>query len=57
MLPCLTGRALHPVTTNLAAKLTEEFRGAIMLSHAGGADCYNVAELLAAGMSRSRTSG
>ncbi len=46
----LSGRALHPVTTNLAARLSEDFRGGLMLSYAGGADCYNVAELLAAGM-------
>jgi NADPH-dependent glutamate synthase beta subunit-like oxidoreductase len=46
----LSGRALHPVTTNLAARLTEEFRGGLMLSYAGGADCYNVTDLLACGM-------
>jgi NADPH-dependent glutamate synthase beta subunit-like oxidoreductase len=46
----LSGRALHPVTTNLAAMLSEEFRGDVMLSYAGGADCFNVADLLAAGM-------
>ena len=46
----LSGRALHPVTTNLASKISEEFRGDLMLSFAGGADCFNVAELLASGM-------
>ncbi len=46
----LSGRALHPVTTNLAAMLSEEFRGDVMLSYAGGADCFNVADLLAAGL-------
>jgi putative selenate reductase len=46
----LSGRALHPVTTNLAAMLSEEFRGDVMLSFAGGADCFNVADLMAAGM-------
>jgi putative selenate reductase len=46
----LSGRALHPVTANLAAKLTEEFRGDLMLSYAGGADCFNVTDLLSAGM-------
>ncbi|MGD8685105.1 MAG: FAD-dependent oxidoreductase, partial [Chloroflexota bacterium] len=46
----LSGRALHPLTTNLAAKLSEEFRGDLMLSYAGGADCFNVTDLLAAGM-------
>ncbi|MEA2025510.1 MAG: FAD-dependent oxidoreductase, partial [Chloroflexota bacterium] len=46
----LSGRALHPVTTSLASKLSEEFRGDLMLSFAGGADCFNVGDLLAAGM-------
>ncbi len=46
----LSGRALHPVTVNLATRLAEEFRGALMLSFAGGADCFNVTDLLAAGM-------
>ncbi len=46
----LSGRALHPVTANLASRISEEFRGDLMLSFAGGADCFNVADLLAAGM-------
>ncbi len=46
----LSGRALHAVTTNLAATLNEEFRGTLPLSFAGGADCFNVADLLGAGM-------
>ncbi len=46
----LSGRALHPVTANLAARLGEEFHGDLMLSFAGGADCFNVSDLLAAGM-------
>lgn len=46
----LSGRALHAVTTNLASKISEEFRGDLMLSFAGGADCFNVADLLRCGM-------
>ena len=46
----LSGRALHAVTVNLAAAITEEFRGELPLSFAGGADCFNVADLLASGM-------
>ncbi len=46
----LSGRALHAVTTNLAARLTDEFEGGLPLSFAGGADCFNVAPLLASGM-------
>jgi putative selenate reductase len=46
----LSGRALHAVTTNLAATIAEEFRGDLPLSFAGGADCFNVADLLGCGM-------
>ncbi len=46
----LSGRALHAVTTNLASMISEEFRGDLMLSFAGGADCFNVADLLRSGM-------
>ena len=43
----MSGRALHPVTVNLAAALAEEFGGDMPLSFAGGADCFNLADLLA----------
>jgi NADPH-dependent glutamate synthase beta subunit-like oxidoreductase len=46
----MSGRALHAVTTNLALRLTEEFRGDLLLSFAGGADAFNVADLLRSGM-------
>ena len=46
----LSGRPLHAVTTNLAAMIAEEFEGELPLSFAGGADCFNVADLLGAGM-------
>jgi putative selenate reductase len=46
----LSGRPLHAVTTNLAAAIAEEFAGEVPLSFAGGADCFNVADLLGAGM-------
>jgi putative selenate reductase len=46
----LSGRALHPVTANLANLLNEEFRGDLLFSFAGGADAFNVAPLLSAGM-------
>jgi putative selenate reductase len=46
----LSGRPLHAVTTNLAQRLTEEFEGGLALSFAGGADCFNVADLLGSGM-------
>ena len=46
----LSGRALHAVTTNLAARITDEFGATVPISFAGGADAFNVANLLAAGM-------
>ena len=46
----MSGRALHAVTVNLAATLAGEFEGDLPLSFAGGADCFNVADLLGAGM-------
>ena len=46
----MSGRPLHAVTVNLASALAEEFRGDLPLSFAGGADCFNVADLLGAGI-------
>ncbi len=46
----LSGRALHAVTTNLASAISDEFDGALPLSYAGGADAFNVAQLLAGGV-------
>ncbi|MFW2338763.1 MAG: NAD(P)-binding protein, partial [Acidimicrobiia bacterium] len=46
----LSGRPLHAVTTNLASRISEDFRGDLLLSFAGGADAFNVADLLKSGM-------
>ncbi len=46
----LSGRALHPITTNLALRLAEEYRGDLLMSFAGGADCFNVPDLLRSGL-------
>ncbi|NNC40235.1 MAG: FAD-dependent oxidoreductase [Acidimicrobiia bacterium] len=46
----LSGRALHAVTANLAMRISEDFRGDLLLSFAGGADAFNVADLLKSGM-------
>ena len=46
----LSGRPLQAVTVNLAATLAREFSGDLRMSYAGGADCWNVADLLACGM-------
>ncbi|MEN8040275.1 MAG: putative selenate reductase subunit YgfK [Actinomycetota bacterium] len=46
----MSGRALHAVTSNLALRLSEEFEGDMLMSFAGGADAFNVSDLLASGM-------
>lgn len=46
----LSGRPLHAITVNLAAKLADEFEGELPMSFSAGASCYNAANLLRAGM-------
>jgi NADPH-dependent glutamate synthase beta subunit-like oxidoreductase len=46
----LSGRALHAVTVNLASLIAEEFRADMLMSFAGGADAFNVSDLLRSGM-------
>lgn len=45
----MSGRALHAVTVNLAAALADDLPD-VPVSFAGGADCFNMPDLLAAGM-------
>ncbi|MDP2237239.1 MAG: putative selenate reductase subunit YgfK [Bacteroidales bacterium] len=45
----MSGRALHPLTANLAALLQDSFDGSLNLSFSGGADAFNVSDLLACG--------
>jgi putative selenate reductase len=46
----LSGRALHAVTVNLAARISDTFEGSMPLSFAGGADAFNLPDLLAGGL-------
>jgi len=46
----LSGRPLHAITVNLASQLSGEFNGDLPMSFSAGADCFNSADLLAAGM-------
>jgi len=46
----LSGRALLPVTVNLASKIKEEFGDKLLLSFSGGADYLNVPDLLRSGL-------
>jgi putative selenate reductase len=43
----MSGRALHPISVNLAAKLQNEFEGQLDISFSAGADAFNVANILA----------
>ena len=42
----LSGRALHPISINLAAKLQKDFDGKLDISFSAGADAFNVADIL-----------
>lgn len=44
----LSGRALHPISINLAAKLQNEFDGNLNISFSAGMDAFNVSDVLAA---------
>jgi putative selenate reductase len=46
----LSGRPLHAITVNLARRLNDEFDSDLPMSFSAGADCFNAADLLAAGM-------
>ncbi|MGE4287937.1 MAG: putative selenate reductase subunit YgfK [Salinivirgaceae bacterium] len=47
----MSGRALHPISVNVARKLQNEFNGRLAISFAGGADAFNFPDLLACGLS------
>ncbi len=46
----MSGRALHPISINLAARLQEEFNGELDLSFCAGVDTFNVFDTLTCGM-------
>ncbi|MCF7889531.1 MAG: FAD-dependent oxidoreductase, partial [Victivallales bacterium] len=46
----MSGRPLQAITVNVAKKLAVEFDGKLMISYAGGADCFNVSDLIRCGM-------
>jgi len=47
----MSGRALHPISINVAAKLQNEFNGELDISFSAGADCFNIADILSCGIS------
>jgi putative selenate reductase len=45
----MSGRALHPISINVAKKLQNEFKGELQLSFSGGADAFNISDILSSG--------
>jgi putative selenate reductase len=46
----LSGRALHPISINLARKLQNDFSGKLDISFSAGVDCFNIVSMLACGL-------
>ncbi len=46
----MSGRALHPISINVAAKLQKEFNGTLDISFSAGADCFNIVDILKTGL-------
>lgn len=46
----MSGRALHPISVNLAAKLQDEFNGELDISFSAGADAHNLIPLVESGL-------
>ncbi len=46
----MSGRALHPISVNVARKLQNEFEGKLNVSFSAGADCFNINDLIDSGL-------
>lgn len=46
----MSGKSLYPLSISLAAKLTKEFGGKLRISYSGGADYFNIKEIVDAGI-------
>ena len=46
----MSGRALHPLSINLAYKLAKAFNGDLRISYAGGADFFNIDKIYKCGI-------
>lgn len=46
----MSGRALHPISINLAARLQKEFSGTLDISFSAGIDAMNIADTLGCGL-------
>ncbi len=45
----MSGKALHPIAVNLAARLQSHYDGNLKISFSGGADCFNISNLIMCG--------
>ncbi|HHB52761.1 MAG TPA: putative selenate reductase subunit YgfK, partial [Saprospiraceae bacterium] len=45
-----SGRVLHPISINLAKKLQNEFNGQLNISFSGGADAFNITDIISSGL-------
>ncbi|NLI79604.1 MAG: putative selenate reductase subunit YgfK [Candidatus Riflebacteria bacterium] len=46
----MSGRALHPISINVAARLQNEFDGDLDLTFSAGTDCFNLPQVIACGI-------
>ncbi len=46
----MSGRSLYPLSISLASKLAKEFNGTLPISYSGGADAFNITEILETGI-------
>ncbi|HNW89275.1 MAG TPA: putative selenate reductase subunit YgfK [Bacteroidales bacterium] len=46
----MSGKALHPISVNIARKLQNEFNGQLKISFSGGADCFNISKIIECGI-------
>ncbi len=46
----MSGRALHPISINLAKILQNDFNGTLNISFCAGADCFNISDILECGL-------
>ncbi|MBA4322133.1 MAG: putative selenate reductase subunit YgfK [Odoribacter sp.] len=45
----MSGRALHPISINLAKKLQQDFDGKLLISFSAGVDAFNISDVIACG--------
>ena len=46
----MSGRSLYPLTIQLVSRIAKQFKGKLRISYSGGADYFNIHDLVAAGV-------